>query len=439
MKVIYPGRTNDDRGPDFRDAVIVTSAALLQGDIELHAKASDWRAHHHHLDAHYNRVILHVVHNVDKNSPTRLQNGKVVPTLALNNLTKYPHETVTGAPSSIVAPKTAHGNPCHYLNPNLLKPFLDKAGGNRFMSKTVKLQNELESKDPGQVLYQEMMRALGYSKNQAPFLKLSLNLPLSKLEDLLKEKMTDTEHLARQQALFFGGAGLLPSQHRERQDATTPEDTWLQKLEKLWATCQTTETIPPDEWNFFKLRPNNSPARRLAGMSYLLLRYRRQGILKGIIESVKEAPPDTPHLNMQEAIQVATGGYWAYHINAGTGTRSAIPALIGNQRASEITVNVLLPFAFAWGRSTRRPELTRKAQSIYSRHPRLPMNSLEKHMRLQWDINSYLINSAIRQQGLIHIYRTFCSQGKCRDCPLIRSKAAVTYWAHGSARQRPRK
>ena len=61
LKIIYPGRINDDRGADFRDAVIATGRRLIKGDIEIHVKDSDWRAHRHHRNPIYNRVILHVV------------------------------------------------------------------------------------------------------------------------------------------------------------------------------------------------------------------------------------------------------------------------------------------------------------------------------------------------------------------------------------------
>ena len=35
IEIIYPGRINDDRGADFRDAVVATSQGLRKGDIEL--------------------------------------------------------------------------------------------------------------------------------------------------------------------------------------------------------------------------------------------------------------------------------------------------------------------------------------------------------------------------------------------------------------------
>ncbi|MFC1977371.1 DUF2851 family protein [Chloroflexota bacterium] len=61
IEIVYPGRLNDDQGADFRDAVIATSRGLMKGDVEVHVKSSGWRAHRHHRDVVYNRVILHVV------------------------------------------------------------------------------------------------------------------------------------------------------------------------------------------------------------------------------------------------------------------------------------------------------------------------------------------------------------------------------------------
>ena len=53
IKIIYPGRLNDDRGADLLDAVITTSQGLIKGDIEVHVKSSSWWAHRHHLDPIY--------------------------------------------------------------------------------------------------------------------------------------------------------------------------------------------------------------------------------------------------------------------------------------------------------------------------------------------------------------------------------------------------
>ncbi len=90
IEIVYPGRINDDRGADFRDAVIATSRGLIKGDVEIHVKSSGWREHRHHRDVFYNRVILHVVMWHNSKTATHLQNGKEVPVLALHKYIKTP-------------------------------------------------------------------------------------------------------------------------------------------------------------------------------------------------------------------------------------------------------------------------------------------------------------------------------------------------------------
>jgi hypothetical protein len=95
--------------------------------------------------------------------------------------------------------------------------------------------------------------------------------------------------------------------------------------------------------------------------------------------------------------------------------------LIGARRAADIAVNVLLPFALAWGKVSYLPALERKALDLYRGYPRLVVNTVERHMKNQLGLDSRVVNSARRQQGLIHIYNSLCTQGRCDSCPLGRS------------------
>ena len=54
IRILSPGRHNHSDGPDFLDASIMLDEKLLNGDIELHHRTSDWYAHKHHLDPAYN-------------------------------------------------------------------------------------------------------------------------------------------------------------------------------------------------------------------------------------------------------------------------------------------------------------------------------------------------------------------------------------------------
>ena len=53
LAVVYPGRLNDERGADFRDAVITTGQRLVRGDVEVHVKSSGWQGHRHHRHPRY--------------------------------------------------------------------------------------------------------------------------------------------------------------------------------------------------------------------------------------------------------------------------------------------------------------------------------------------------------------------------------------------------
>jgi len=423
LKIVYPGRINDDRGADFRDAVIATNGGLIKGDVEVHVKSSDWQAHRHHRDPVYNRVILHVVMWHNTKTDTNLQNGKGIHILALHKYIKSPISQWLDR----IEPLATLNMPClkasQRLTTGVMAEFLDSAGEERFLAKAVKFQADLAQMEASQSLYQGIMGALGYSKNKLPFLELARRLPLQVLESITQGKISDEECLARQQTLLLGTAGLLPSQRQGRHQENELDDKWADKLERLWTSYPHTKAMPPNVWHLFRVRPNNSPIRRLAAMSHLILRYRGKGIFEELVNLVKEVPTSQGYRRLEKGLVVTTNGYWASHFDFGSGSRIRNQSLIGSRRADDIVVNVLLPFTLAWSQVTSQPELERKALDLYRRYPKLAANSVERHMRHQLGLSSHLVNSAQRQQGLIHIYNTLCTQGRCHCCSLSQLEA----------------
>ena len=423
IRIIYPGRSNDDQGADFRDAIIATKGGLIKGDIEVHVKSSDWRAHRHHQNPVYNWVILHVVMWHNTKAATTLQDGRSIPTLALH---RYLTDT-TSQWLNPVYPPAALNTPCfeaaHSLNTGMIAEFLERAGEERFLAKANRFQADIAQTGPSQSLYQGIMGALGYAKNKLPFLELARRLPLQVLEYMTQGKMSDEECLARQQALLLGTAGLLPSQRSNWHQENKSDDKWIDKLEKLWVSCHHTESMPDSAWHLFKVRPNNFPVRRIVAMSYLILRYQEKGIVEAVVNMIKEAPLTKGHYQLVDGLLVTTEGYWANHFDFSLDSRLKARSLLGRRRAADIAVNVLLPFTFAWGKLASQPELEQKSSALYHSFPKLVDNTVERHMSNQLGLDSSLVNSAQRQQGLIHIYNTLCSQGKCYCCPLGQLKA----------------
>ena len=415
IKIVYPGRVNDDRGADFRDVVIATRRGLAKGDIEVHVKSSDWRAHRHHHNPAYDRVVLHVVMRDNTKSATSLHNGRDVPTLALDKFMKSPIHQWLNLPSSLNTPCLKAAD---HLSMSIITEALDTAGEERFLAKAARFQADLTQMEASQALYQGIMGALGYSKNKLSFLELARRLPLRALES--QDKIPDEEYLARQQALLLGTAGLLPSQ-RPNHDQNRLDDKWIDKLERL--SSRQTGAMSPNAWHLFKVRPNNFPVRRLVAMSYLLLRYRKRGILTEVINLIKEVPTNKGHYRLEKGLLVTTHGYWANHFDFGLGSRINNPTLLGTRRAADIIVNVILPFAFTWSQLSSQPELGNKALNLYYSYPKLAVNAVERHMSHQLGLSCRLVNSTRRQQGLIHVYNTLCTQGRCNCCHLNQLEA----------------
>jgi hypothetical protein len=412
VKIVYPGRLNDDRGADLRDAVIATGGGLIKGDIEIHVKSSNWWAHRHHQDPAYNRVILHVVFWRDIATTVILQNGQEVPTLAL-------HKFVDRTDPCVLRPMPCR-NTRHRWNTALIGEILDTAGEARFEAKTADFRGALSRAGAGQSLYEGIMKALGYAKNKQPMAELARRMPLHRLEAAAPVKTPDTECLARYQAMLMGTAGLLPSQRSGIYVVDTLGGEWVSRLERLWAASRETAPMSGDGWCFFKVRPGNFPTRRIAAMSCLLLRYRGEGLLAGLTGGLDGMPADTAHIRLERLLLVTAGGYWGRNLDFGLSGGMGLPALLGKARAADIVVNVLLPFAAAWGRLNSRPELSGRASEIYRSYPRLAENTLERHMLNQLGTGKHPVSSARRQQGLIHIYKNYCSQGRCDECPINR-------------------
>ncbi len=410
LRVLYPGRINDGHGADLLDAVISTRRGVVRGDVEVHVRSGDWAAHRHHRDPAYNGVILHVVFRRDDKVSTSLENGRQVPILALRRyLGRRPGRR----------PLAGRGMPCQRVEPcdtGARAEFLDRVGKERFLAKAGEFGNGLLETAADQVLYQGIAAALGYAKNKIPCLELARRLPLRTLVAVTDGTTSDEECLVRQQAMLLGTAGLLPSQRSLRRAADT-NDCWPDRLEAAWAAFGKTPAMGERGWQLFKVRPNNLPQRRLVGISYLLRRYREEGLLEGLIRQVRELPVGAG-AELKKALVVIAQGYWANHFDFGRPTGRPVPALIGHARADDIAVNVLLPFAAAWSRLVGEPGISAKAMQVYRDYPQLAVNTVERHMRGQLGLSAAQVNSARRQQGLLHVYRTLCSQGGCGGCAL---------------------
>lgn len=393
LQVVHPGTQNTDRGPDFVDAILATGGGeLLRGDVELHSRASDWRRHGHHLDSNYNGLILQIVWDGDETA--ELENGRMVPTLRLCHALNGSLDDVRRWAELPLMP----GDPCRgaglILGWGRVGNCLDEAGEERFRAKAERFACRIGDEPPSEVVYQGLMAALGYAKNKSAFEELARLLPLAALERYCRGR-SQREQTGILQALLLGKAGLL-------------EDGGDGKLGRIWNRLGDGRPMGSSSWRSFRVRPGNHPSRRLMGAAHLLARFMSPGLFEGVLRAVAEAKPGARELESSFIVFGSRSGL------SGRG------ALVGQGRAREIVVNVALPFAFAWAQVSLQRDLADHVLALFRGCPRSEENGAVRRLAelVSGAGASAVVNSARRQQGLLHLTNNYCRRRGCDQCPL---------------------
>lgn len=428
VDVLYVGSENDDAGPDFKDAVVKIAGVLLKGDIEVHLNAPGWYAHQHHLDPAYNKVILHIISNADgeklfieREDGVRVEQlhiaitPEIVKKWRASGEEKKPELIIDDCPLSR-APAVKR------------QSTIDAAGEQRFFDKATQVRDELLTESWDQIIYRKIMEAAGYSKNKQPFRRLSELVPF---ETVITEMQWVAEEMAEMRcaALLFGASGLLPVSN-PRCDSLTPEVlSYVEPLVSQWEQMSRRLEMKPmkaQEWQFFRLRPQNFPTRRLAGVIQLLMRFHKTGFLDGFSRSFTAHARNIRRLTteLERTLVQSAQGFWAghYHFESGVATPSAGVAarLIGKDRARDILVNTLLPVYFVYADETHDGRLKNTVLELYARFPRVSENETTRVMtrQLQGERQGpgIVTQFAFQQQGLIQLHKRYCRPRYCEAC-----------------------
>ena len=393
VRVLYAGRPGTAAGPDFRDALLeVEGLGLVQGDVELHLRQQDWYHHGHADDPNYNGVVLHGALETDNTAgarPTNLRSGHQAPVISLASLLEEgqsdtPAESgkksegeTSGALWALLA---ARGWP-RPGDADGMGQLLDAAGDARFQARAAVFAALNSEQPPSQTLYEGLMEGLGYRANRQPFLKLAqvapwrplaaeaLACPVATRVDVIESRLLQLSGLAEPS----GGGSSGP---RRPSGYGRP--------------------LQVGEWHTFRVRPANHPRRRIAGAARLLARCLEMDSGDG----------ELPEGRLVRALTaaVATGKVPALirFLTVGSDEgKGAAPVGVG--RARDLAVNVVLPFCHAWSGG----DSTTDALALYRKFPKLQANEITREMAEQLMPTEWagVVNSARRQQGLIHLHR----------------------------------
>ncbi|MFQ5864993.1 MAG: DUF2851 family protein [bacterium] len=433
VEVIFAGAENTDSGPDFKDAVIKLEGKLLKGDVEVHLDSSGWYSHGHHKDPAYNKVILHLISNQTKNDPAiEREDGVQVSQIYLDiDLYKSSSWTKLRQPVQLSKSSSLVVETCPLSRVEVVKILatINKAGERRLTEKAAQLREDLATMSWNQMIYKKLLEALGYSKNQIPFRKLAQLIPF----DMVCQEMhwvPEEVALKKCSALLFGAAGLLPSQNKKTPEILDAETLdYIAPLEFLWDQVShrlEIKAMESHEWQFFRLRPQNFPTRRIAGMVQLLFKFYRSGFLEGFLKIFygNSTKHDKLIAELEAVLIINAEGFWSNHFRFEKENKNVLPhrssALIGRERARDIVVNIIFPAVYLYSSESNDGMLNNLVREVFTKYPRLSENSITKAMRYQLftmqNKKSSAIKSASQQQGLIYLHKSHCRPLKCQEC-----------------------
>lgn len=411
LTVVFRGWPNRGPGPDFRQAILADGAGnLIRGDVELHVAAGDWSAHGHHRDPGYDEVVLHVVLGPAGAGPITLASGRTAPTVVLRGPV-LPPDGPDELPDDC---RDAAGE----WDAGALLGVLDRAGDRRLRIKADRFEAELAARDAAEVLYTGLLEALGYAANVRPFRTVAERAPLAVLEGFAAGK-GEAAAVRIVEAVLLRAGGFL----RPVLPGTTEAAAYLTDLLTAAGPDRLAGlAADPPGWTGRGVRPENAPARRLAGAARLIARCRERGLLATVAEALRRPGSDDALKRLEGLITVPPDGFWADH--ASFDRRIPPGALIGADRARTLIADIVLPYVIALGPAIDEPDLADRAWAVFRAMPRLPENTITRRLIDQIDPAGALRRSltARRLQGLLHLWRTSCEQRLCERCPIAAAR-----------------
>lgn len=424
ISIISPGAWNTGRGPDFFDGVFrVARGGTVRGDVEVHRRRRDWRAHGHRRDPAFSGVRLHVFLQDDgKSDRCESHSGGRLTEICLRGQTRRGPGSSARAidprdyPYRAGAARGRCGPAARKAGHRAVARFLRAAGEARLREKSRRAGSLILRLGGEQALYRLILETLGYSAHKDGFIGLAGLLPWEGLRRIALGEAGGGGARAVEAALM-GAAGLIPAAASPAWDDETVrawEDTAL-----AWRGIDASLRIgalPEGSWKGGPRRPAASPCRRIAGVAPLLAALAGGG-LESLLAGVHAG--DEAGL-LEERLADALGGdapsYWRTRCAWGGAKLGAPIAPIGRDHRLKIVVNALLPFLHAKGRR-------KAAEGILRGIPAVEPDSRVKTMMANlvgWGAPFPGRWGMAAQQGMLHIHRRFCAGDRtgCIHCPI---------------------
>jgi hypothetical protein len=176
--------------------------------------------------------------------------------------------------------------------------------------------------------------------------------------------------------------------------------------------------LPKAVWRLNGARPANRPERRLALAAHWLA----AGDLPEKLERwlVADIPDNRLLPSLLETLETPEDPFWSRHWTLRSKPLAQPQPLLGPQRATDLAVNILLPWLWSRAGTAEDKSLQLKAEKRYFAWPSSEDNSVLRLVRQRLFASRKMgpKHSAAMQQGLLQIVRDFCSHSDslCQNC-----------------------
>jgi hypothetical protein len=413
LLVLHPGFWNREAGPDFRQAVIqFGSRTPVAGDIEIDQQERCWTGHHHDQNPNYRGVILHVVWEGNQLGSRPVLALKDRLDASLSELELW----LCGESGEPLTPAfQGRCRPClAQVEPAEVRGLLREAARVRLVAKARELQARARQAGWEQALWEGMLRGLGFKHNTWPMQRMAELLPrLLELDDGRRQPPVVW------QARLLGMAGFLVS---EFAPSGPSGGRYVQQLWEVWWRLQSELNdwlLPKECWRLHGLRPANHPQRRLALAAHWLADRQMIDRLEmwfqiggGINQQIAE---------LAKLLAADHDPFWSNHWTLRSRASRRVHPLLGQQRATDLAINFILPWFWVRAESAQNQALQRHAEDLYFNWPAAEDNAVLRlaRLRLLGGQRAGWFNQAAEQQGLLQVVHDFCehTNALCQDCP----------------------
>ena len=395
LQILQVGHHNSLEGPDFQNAALIIGGITLHGHVEVHRRSSEWIQHAHHTDLGYNTVILHLVWENDRQ--VYRQDGTPMPTVALNGKIYLDiwrnYEQLLNFQLDL---------PCaHALAtvPEILRfSASEKALVERLHEKSQGVLAILQATqgDWEETAYRWLFRCFGYHTNRLPMEELGQLLPYT----LLKRHREQLQHL---EAMLLGQAGLLPEDSDDSYVLQLKKDHDFYQKKYGWPKGLTRQ-----HWTFLGARPANFPTLRLAQLATVLVQ------APHLFSTILEESGDLT--TFRKIFQSPPSPYWRQHYTFGKPSSKVTSNGLSEQSVQLLVINFVLPIWFAYGEFHDQEEWKERCFSLLQSMTAEQNYVLRKFVRHAW-----IPETAFDSQGMLELYRRYCSAQKCLSCKIGQS------------------